>query len=374
MLKILMLNYEFPPLGGGAGNATQYLLKEIAGQKNIEIHLVTSSTDTYKEEQFSDKIKIYYLNINKNNDIHYQSSKELLTFSYKAYFLCQQLKKRNHYHLVHAFFGIPCGYIAMKLKLPYIISLRGSDVPFYNKRFELLDKILFKKLSQKIWKKARSVITNSQGLKELALKSAPLQKINVIYNGIDTNEFSPNQISQRIFTVISTSRLIKRKGVEYLIDGFIRFSKDKDNVQLLIIGEGNLKKELKQKVQQNNMEEKIHFYGRIEHDDLNQYYKKADIFCLPSLNEGMSNSLLEAMASGLAILATNTGGTKELVDNTNGIIIEKCNHTDIENSLNKLYYDKSLLTKMKQASRNKALKMNWEVCSQQYMAEYNRSN
>ena len=66
-MNILLLNYEFPPLGGGAGNATYYLLKEFSKFNDLEVDLVTSSIDKNKEEQFADNIKIYYLDIGKTS-------------------------------------------------------------------------------------------------------------------------------------------------------------------------------------------------------------------------------------------------------------------------------------------------------------------
>ena len=180
MKRILLLNYEFPPLGGGAANATYHLLKEYSKRKDIKVDLITSSTGEYSEEQFAKSIRIYFLDIGKKGNIHYQTNKDLLTYSWKAYKLGKKLVRKNHYDLVHAFFGIPCGYIASKLGLPYIVSLRGSDVPFYNKRFYWPDKLLFRRLSKKVWKDSKATITNSEGLKELALRSDPKQNINVI--------------------------------------------------------------------------------------------------------------------------------------------------------------------------------------------------
>ena len=76
----------------------------------------------------------------------------------------------------------------MKLRIPYIVSLRGSDVPFYNQRFYWLDKLFFRRLSRKIWENSLRVIANSKGLKELALQSFSHQEIDVICNGVDTNQ------------------------------------------------------------------------------------------------------------------------------------------------------------------------------------------
>jgi hypothetical protein len=79
--RILMLNYEFPPLGGGAGNATFYLLKEFSKNKNIKIDLITSSVDQYREEKFSENINIHFLDIGKKGELHNQSLKNLLSFN-----------------------------------------------------------------------------------------------------------------------------------------------------------------------------------------------------------------------------------------------------------------------------------------------------
>lgn len=368
-----MLNYEFPPLGGGAGNATYYLLKEFAKKDDIKIDLITSSVEGYQENNFSENIRIFFLDIGKGGNLHYQSNWDLIKYSRKAYRKAKELKKYNSYDLVHAFFGIPCGYLAMKLGLPYVVSLRGSDVPFYNERFYWLDKLIFKKLSKKIWVKAAVVTVNSCGLKELALKSSPTQPIEVIYNGIDTDEFRPLASAVGNFTVISTSRLIKRKGMEYLLDAFIKFRKKCPNSKLLIAGKGNLEAMLKEKALNSGYGDNIEFLGAVIHKKMPEVYRQADIFILPSLNEGMSNSLLEAMASGLAVVATDTGGTKELVDSSNGIIIKKSDTKSIYDALKKLYQSKNLLESMKKSSREKAQKMSWEEMAKRYSIIYEKT-
>jgi len=365
-MKILMLNYEFPPLGGGAGNATYYLLKEFSKIKNLEIDLVTSSIDKFKIEQFAKNIKIHFLDISKKGNLHYQSNKDLLTYSIKAKKYCKKLIKEKNFDLIHAFFGIPCGYIAMKLGLPYIVSLRGSDVPFYNKRFEKLDKFIFKKLSKKIWKNSKATITNSQGLKELALESCPNQKISIIYNGVDINEFKPLKIRKKNKKVvlISTGRLIKRKGYQYLIPAIKGL-----DIKLQLIGDGNLKTELKKLANENKVD--VKFLGKKKHKDLIKDLQKADVFILPSLNEGMSNSILEAMACGLPIITTNTGGSKELIKE-NGFIVKKENIKELKNAVQNFIDNPRLIKQMGIKSRKIAEKMSWKEVAGGYMEVYEK--
>ena len=113
----------------------------------------------------------------------------------------------------------------------------------------------------------------------------------------------------------------------------------------------NIPKSLVKKL---NIESSVEFVGALDRKEMPWWYQKADVFVLPSLNEGMSNCLLEAMASGLAVVATDTGGTKELVDETNGIIVDQRSHKGIYKALEQIYSNNKILRTMKTASRTKA--------------------
>ncbi len=371
-MRVLLLNYEFPPLGGGAGNATYYLLRELSKNSDLEIDLITSSVDKYRTELFSQNINIHFLDIGKKDNLQYQSEADLIKYSWKAFNLSKKLKKQKRYSLVHAFFGIPCGYVAQLLKLPYIVSLRGSDVPFYNPRFKILDTFIFQRLSRMVWEKASAVITNSQGLKQLAQETSPELEFQVIYNGVDANEFKPRK-SSTTFNILSTSRLIERKGIKYLIEGFGQFYKKHQAGKLLLVGSGNLENELKNLAHKIGLGSVVEFRGTIPHEKTIQLYQSADIFALPSLNEGMSNSVLEAMSSGLPIIATDTGGTNELIDKSNGFIIKKSNSHEIFQALEKIYQDQSQRIRMGQSSRQKAETMSWKNMADQYLNLYKKN-
>jgi len=366
-MKILMLNYEFPPLGGGAANANYYLLKEFAKRENLKIDLITSSVDRFKKEKFSQNIIVYRLNIGKNKqNFHYQTNKDLLVYSFKSYFFAKKLLKKNNYDSIHAWFGIPCGFIAMLLGKPYIVALRGSDVPFYNSRFKNLDKYFFQYLSKFIWKKAKTVIANSQGLKELAQKTAPNQKIKVIYNGVDINEFKPPKTKKKskVLRILCVARLIKRKGIDYLIKALGEL-KDEDFL-LTIIGDGNEKKNLIDLAKRLKIDNKIKFWGSVPHSEIIKYYQQNDIFILPSLNEGMSNTILEAMACGLPIITTNVGGSEELIEE-NGFVIKPKSKKELVKAIQRYINNRSLVEKQGRESRKRAEKMSWGEVARKYL-------
>lgn len=362
-----MLNYEFPPLGGGTSIANYFMLKEFARFKDVEIHLVTSSVDKERIKKFSETIHIHYLDIGKKGNLHFQSITDLLKYSFRAYRYAKKLHRKQQFNFIHAFFGVPCGYIAMKLGLPYIVSLRGSDVPFHTPRFKWLDILLFKRLSKKIWRKAEFVVANSKGLKQEAIRTNPKQAIEVIYNGVDTNQFKPSDkcFKNEKLTLISTGRLAPHKGYHFLI----RALEGIENVELILIGGGKQKAELETLSKKLNVE--TIFKGKLQHSQIVDELQKADVFVLPSVTEGMSNSLLEAIACGLPVLVTNVGGSAELVKD-NGFIVEKANYSTLREKIKLYLSDKKVIKKHSEASLRISQNMSWGNVANEYYNIYQK--
>lgn len=380
-MRVLFFNYEYPPLGGGAANATAYILREFAKIPNLEVDLVTSAIDDkYHLEKISDNVKIHKLPIGKNeNNLHFQSQKDLLVYSWKAYFFSKTLIRQNNYDLTHSFFSVPCGFLSLVLKyqynLPYIVSLRGSDVPGYSDRFSWIYYILLP-IIKYIWKKSGAVISNSDDLKDLALKARPSQEIGVIHNGIDINNFKPNRnkkISDKFIITPGASRVTKRKGLEFLIKAVKQLLPKYPNILLKIMGDGDEKENLIILVKKLNLKNNVQFLGRIPREETVGYYQEANVFILPSFNEGMSNAMLEALATGLPIIATETGGTKELVtEGINGFVVAMGSREDLAERIERLISNPELCEKMSQESRQRAEKMSWQEVARQYFEVYKK--
>jgi glycosyltransferase involved in cell wall biosynthesis len=378
-MRVLFFNYEYPPLGGGAANATFCILREYSKIPNLTVDLITSSVDAnYHQEKIGENIFIHKIPIGKNEkNLHFQSQKELLVYLWRSYNFSKKLLIKNKYDLTHSFFTVPCGLVSLLLryqhKIPYIISLRGSDVPGYSDRFSLIYALL-KPLFRLIWKKAEAVISNSKGLKNLALKTNPDQKIEIIYNGVDTDKFKPdNDLKNRNKFIITpgASRITTRKGLRYLIEAADKLLKKYPQVHLKIMGEGDAKKSLQELVMNLNVENNVEFLGRIPRGKTFPYYQEADVFILTSFNEGMSNAMLEALASGLPIISTDTGGAEELVENgENGYMIKMKNSTDVAEKIEKLINNSELAKRMGEKSREKALEMSWKNIATEYFGLY----
>ncbi|HID28004.1 MAG TPA: glycosyltransferase family 4 protein [Methanosarcinales archaeon] len=310
---------------------------------------------------------------NWKKKLHYWTQREILAYSKRAYKYIKKLMQIKKYDVTHAFFGIPSGAIAylFKKEIPYVVSLRGSDVPGFNKRFSL-QYVFLKPIIKKIWSEASAVISNSAGLKQLALKTSPNQEIGIIYNGVDINKFKPiEEKNNEIFTILCVARLIERKGIDYLINAIPLVLEKQRDVRLILVGEGNLENELKKLCKDLDLEEYVLFKGRVEHDDLPDLYSSSDVFVLPSKNEGMSNTVLEAMASGLPIITTDTGGTQELIKD-NGIVVHVEDSKTIASAILHLADDYSLCKTMGTISRKIADGLSWKKVAENYLEIYKK--
>lgn len=381
-MRILFLNYEYPPLGGGAANATAYLLDEFSRMDGMFVDLVTASIDNaYRRECIGERIVIHRLPIGKNaSNLHFQSVKDILTYAWKSYRFAQTLLQEEKYDIIQAFFTVPCGLVAWRLHreygVPYIVSLRGSDVPGYSDRFRFLYPFL-RPIARCIWRGASAVISNSQGLKELALQTSPRQSISIIPNGVDTKHFMPKEhelstASNMIHLTLGASRVTDRKGIAYLIEA-VHLLKDEYVFSLKVIGEGNAKARLEQMVVEHGLQSQITFVGRVPREETLRYYQEADIFVLPSLNEGMSNAMLEALACGLPIITTRTGGVDELVpEGVNGLLVKQRDAQALSKALRVLAQDVDMRMRMGAASRSLAEMMSWEGVAKQYSEVYTK--
>jgi L-malate glycosyltransferase len=380
-MRILFFNYEFPPLGGGAGNASAYILKEYTKTPGVEVDFVTSSFDEQLHvENFGGNVTIHRLPIGKNqNNIHYQTKKELLQYAWQSYKYSRKLAKEKSYDLSHSFFSVPCGFVSMLLKwefgIPYIVSLRGSDVPGYSERFGLIYKVITP-IIKFIWKNAYFVISNSDGLRQLAFQAAPGKEIGIIHNGIDIEEFFPDhsKTDPNHFNIICVSRVTPRKGIRFLVQAFKILEARYAHIRMIIAGDGNEKKSLEQLVRGLGLEDKIVFLGAVPHEKVVEYYQKSNVFVLPSLNEGMSNTMLEALACGLPMVATDTGGTKELItDRKNGLIVKMQDPDDLAEKIEQIILDRELEKQMGIESRILAEQLSWGKVAGEYLDLYEKT-
>ncbi len=374
-MNILMLNYEFPPIGGGAANAHLCLLRQYAGNDDLQVDVLTSAPKPgFVIEKFADNITIYKVGIHKKH-LHFWRKIEVIEWLVRAKSHYRRLLRENDYDLVHAFFGFPTGWLCYRTagKLPYIISLRGSDVPGKHARLQLEYKILGPVFGA-IWKKAAALVACSEGLKSRALRFLPSVSIDVIPNGVDLKRFCPAQTSDRTDTLrlLTVGRLSVTKRVEMLIDAVEILHNEDCKLHLTIVGGGQMEQQLKDVVSGKGLGDVIDIAGRIEAENMPQVYRENDIFISATMQEGMSNAMLEAMASGLPIVTTRCEGVEELITD-NGVIVEPVSGEDIARAIKNLADNPQTQREMAVAARSRAVQFAWDRAAQRYLNLYEKN-
>lgn len=254
----------------------------------------------------------------------------------------QLYTKLPYYDFVLANWIIPQGVVQTLFNKPYVIIGHGSDIM-------TLNGFLVRLWKKKCLKKASEfcVVSNSlkEKVKELNLGVVP----KVVPMGFNENEFGPQYRINNFFeqngkkVVLFVGRLVEIKGVSYLIEAM----KNIDDAILVIVGDGPLKPKLMKQAEE--LEDRILFLGSKCHKELKAIYASADIFVMPSIvdsngaTEGFGLVMLEAMASGLPVIAFNTGGIAEIIQNEqNGLLVEEKNICALSNGIKRILTDYEL--------------------------------
>lgn len=369
-----MFDNEFPPLGGGTGVVNFHLLEEMSRRPDVVVDLVTSSRSRmrYETERFADRITIYKVPVD-NQNIHHATNRELLRYSWRGLWQARRLLSQHRYDVSVAFAGVPAGAISLVLRLthglPYVLSLQGPDVPWFEARYNYLYPVLTP-LITRIWRKAGAVTAISAEQVALAHRTMPDLPLVTIPNGVDTNSFGPAaRAPGRPFTMICVARLIERKGQHHLLQAFARLrAVSSEPMALIFVGTGDAESQLRELAEHLKVTEAVTFRGFVPREHMPRVYQEADIFVLPSQHEGMSIALLEAMASGLPVIVTDTGGTAELVtQGANGEIVPWADVPTLTTALQRLLKDGEHRTRMGEESRHRALAFGWPALAARYL-------
>jgi glycosyltransferase involved in cell wall biosynthesis len=325
-LRILFLNYEYPPMGGGAGNATRCTATELARRGHV-VHVLTSRLPAEPAAETVEGVTVCRV-LSWRRSLHECGLLGALTYIVFAFIQLVRLARTYDYDVYHFYFGLPTGllapYVRFVLKKPYVLALRGSDVPGYDETDWFMRPLhgLLRPLSRFIWRNAQTVTVLSQNLRALALKTAPELETLVIPNGVNCDQFpvKPDRVGGAPMRLISVCRMVSRKGLEYLIEAMGELKKD--GTVLELIGSGQNQRQIASLIRSRGLEDCIALPGYLEPDHLFKHYNRADVFVLPSLTESFGQVLLEALSCGLPVVASSVGGIPETIRHgRNGLLV-----------------------------------------------------
>lgn len=264
--------------------------------------------------------------------------------------------------------GVAAAIVAKRLNKPLIITARGTDLNLIP-QFHWPRKMI-------LWaaRQAAHLITVCQALKDALVElGVPAERITVLRNGVDLEKFSPpkdrselrRQLGLTGMVLLSVGHLIERKGHDLVI----RALAELPETRLLIAGEGPERDSLVSIVNERGLSSRVQFLGAISHERLRDYYGAADALVLASSREGWANVLLESMACGTPVVASNVWGTPEVVAVPEaGVLMAKRTPLALAQAVTQLfsaYPDRA-------ATRRYAEQFSWDATTEGQLAIFSR--
>lgn len=274
----------------------------------------------------------------------------LLSGVYRAWKVVQ----REQVELIHAHWVIPTGLIGVVVGRyltgkPVVVTAHRADINVFPEKSKLA------RLAAKfVLKKADHVIAVSAALRERIREEYGVSegRISVINMGVDPRLFRPRdkkEVREQLElpldgkVVLFAGGLISVKGLEYLLMAVPRVLEKEKRALFILVGTGSLEARLKQMARELGVSEQVRFVGERPHEELPLWISAAEAIVLPSLDEGLPVLLMEALASGVPVIATRVGGTPEVVkEGRNGFLVEPRNPEALAEKLSLLLSDEKL--------------------------------
>lgn len=312
-MKVLIICYEYPPLGGGGSRVVAGLGRALA-EAGHAVTVYTSCMPGLPAEELDGAVRVRRVRTWRRRADR-SNAPELLAYAFAMLGALLRERPDRAADLCHIHFLLPDGLVAWLMRrltgLRFVVTAHGSDVPGYNPhRFRLAHRLVAP-LWRRIVAAADRIVCASVALRDSIVRAAPATDPVLIPNGLDDARFDPDRPKR--LAVLSVTRLFERKGLHHLFDAAAGLAQ---RVPIDIVGDGPERAALE--AQAGRLGLPATFHGWLDNDDpkLRDLLESTAIFVLPSSAENFPVSLLEAMAAGMAIVTTADTGCAEVVGDT----------------------------------------------------------
>jgi L-malate glycosyltransferase len=341
-MRILVLNHEYPPIGGGGGNACQEIAQELC-RRGHEVQILTSHYKGLSTFEVTGNLKVIRLPVCRRK--LFQAG--LLTmglFVIRAIARGARIIRLWKPQLIHVHFAVPAGAAALALHrmtgMPYLLTTHLGDIPGGSPQKTRTWFRWIYPFTRSIWENAAVITTVSVFTQSLAEKKYGKKPI-VIPNGIKIEEGRKVELNDPP-TILFAGRFAPQKNLDVLMDVLERIRELQ--WKCLMLGDGPLFEHIRTRVEQTGLQDRISMPGWVSVDEVNHWMEESDILFMPSLSEGLPLVGLQALQAGLAIVASNVGGFVDLVDrDRNGILLAPADTTGYEKVLRALLLDRDKL-------------------------------
>ncbi|MCJ7694952.1 MAG: glycosyltransferase [Anaerolineaceae bacterium] len=388
-MRIAVITSSYPRFEGDGTAPFVQSLAEAMRLSGLNLQIV-APYDISIQEQPGEKIKVNrfkYVRPLKwhilgharslKGDVHLRPLSIILLplFLLSAFFCLLRVTRMQRSDIIHAHWLLPNGLVAAWVarirKIPFIVSLHGSDIFVANKN------IFFRMTARWIIKRAGGLSACSQELYDRAVDLGAGDKVKLIPWGADPEIFKPlpnNEVvrkklgwHKKALIICSLGRMVEKKGFNRLVTAFAGLYAENKLLRLVIGGDGPVREDLSDQVRNLNLENAISLPGRIDWDMTREFLAAADIFVLPSIRDkkgnldGLPTVLLEAMACGLPCIASDIGGVSLVIDSeVNGLMVEPDSILELRKALVSVISDPIRRRKLGDNARKDVVdRLNW---------------
>lgn len=374
-MRILVINYEYPPVGAGGGDASKFLAEGYARQGHDVKVLTAHWRGLPRVESINPYLTIHRIRAFRR-DADRCTPARMAAFMLLGMPAAWRLARSWKPDIIHCHFAIPVGPVALAVKkmqgIPYVVTFQGGDVPGFvpgqtKKYFRLIGP-----LARKVVNQASRAIAVSEGLAEMARRDFAREDISCIPNGVDVTMFKPgvDKAKNGPVRICFAGRFNPQKGLHRLIDAAAKLQReDAGDFEVKIYGGGPLESTLKGQVEALGLSRRVSFPGWIDREKLAVVLGDSHVFVMPSDIEGMPLACLQAMAAGCAVVGSRTVGIEEAVsDGVSGYLVPVGDVSGLAGAMARLVSEPSRARAMGEAGRRIAVEhYSWDVIVEQYL-------
>jgi glycosyltransferase involved in cell wall biosynthesis len=372
-MKILVIIYEYPPIGGGGGRIAADLCRVLA-RRGHELCVLTSRISSLPAQEESDGVAV-------RRGFAFRRRADRCTIPEMAGYVLAQvapayvLTARWRPDVLHAHFAVPSGAVALPAALftgtPYVLTAHLGDVP--GGVPDQTDHVFrwIKPLTVPIWKRAAAVTAVSEHTRDLAVAAYDVP-VETVRNGVDLARVVPSPPHpHEPPQLVWVGRCNAQKNLGFLADWLQRVRDCAWHMH--VIGDGDQRPALMARVDDLGLRARVTFHGWLREEQVNAVLRQSDVLLLPSLSEGLSLVGINSLAHGLAVIASRIPGNADLVrPGFNGFLCDLDDAESFAAALRSLLTDGARLGGMKAASRVQAQAFDLEQSAARYERIYER--
>lgn len=373
-----MFNYEYPPLGGGGGVVHRAVAEVLA--RDHRVCVITSAYRDLPQREVVGGVEIHRVPVIGREDAPVATTRSMLSYPPSAWVRARSVLRTESFDVVNGHFAIPTGPaslpVARATRVPHVLTVQGGDLYDPSKRLSPHRVAPLRATVGAILRGSEAVVAASRNTIENARRYYGYQgPIDLIPLGISQPTVPPaNRRELGLpdgFLAVTVGRLIPRKALHVMLDALCDVANP--DAHLVLIGTGPELATLRDRSERLGIGRRVHFLGHVEETRKLQILRAADAYVSSSLHEGFGLVFLEAMAAGLPIVTTDTGGqTDFLQQDTNAFLVPVSDTRALAAALAHLRSQPEAARRMRDANLRAARTYDASRCARSYEELFER--